>query len=94
MFALRCCTQHRYIGYNDHIVIGAGRQLLAEDVNFLEIVAQGAVLVLYNIHFFPRLAEENKIIFTIVSFSYLLGSFCLRVNIGPHFVHYGLRAVA
>lgn len=53
MFTLGGGTQHGNIGHNDHIVIRAHRQFFTEDIDFLEAIGEGAVVVLHNVHLFP-----------------------------------------
>lgn len=63
MFALRRRTEHRDVGHDDHVVLAARRQFIAEHVHALLVEAEGAVFVVYDVDLLPCLAGSDRQMF-------------------------------
>lgn len=59
MLTLRGGAQHGNVGYNNHVVFGPHRQIFAERVDLAKIVAQRAIVILYDVHLLPGLAADE-----------------------------------
>jgi len=59
VFALRGGTQHGNVGHNNHVVFGTHREIFAERVDLAQVVAQRAIVILYDVYLFPGLAADE-----------------------------------